>query len=458
MDLKPSAYNISTAFDDADHRIVYNTRTGALAFASGAAASVLRQRGPIDNASLANLTDDDLTQMFEAGFLVGAGRNEFVEVEAEYCLQQQDASVLALCIAPTYSCNLMCPYCYEEGRNASDKIMDAATQDSIVAFAQQAFGAEPYERIEVQWYGGEPLLAPAAIERISKGLMGFCEERGLGFSANMVSNATRIGAEEAALLRECCVDNVLVTIDGPEAMHNQRRPARDGSNSFEAACDGIGNLIREYIDVMVVMNTDRANDPLFDELNEQLKERFGLSAMRTKLNDYYGTFGNGRFSEPGFSLMDHREFTNLQCSRFCEEVHAPQDFANLLQPIPLFCRGQMERYYCIDAMGDVYKCDGRMGRTDHVLFSLADIASADDIPTGTAPVYPFDDDACVACALLPVCKGTCEWERKRCEDHPCHPLKYNTTGYLRGWAHALGYLFAPDRAFLLLSSMKRHQR
>ena len=447
--LKLSAYNIVVPPDDSGRGIVYNTRTGALAVVGESALGVLRLKQPFDETECVEATADTLGQMIEAGFLVDGDRDEFVEVEAEYCLLQQDPSALSLCIAPTYTCNLACPYCYEEGRSASGKKMDDAMQDKIVEFAKIAYATQPYDRIEVQWYGGEPMLVPEAIERISAGLMAFCEERGLGYNAMVISNAARIGAEEAAMLKRSCVNEVLVTVDGPEREHNKRRPARDGSNSYEAVLDGIGHLVRECIDVKPVMNTDRVNDPLLDELNEQLQERFGLSAVRAKLNDYYGTFGHGHFCEPGFSLMDHPEFTRLQCSRFCEECHGPGEFAELLQPIPLFCRGQKERYYCIDAMGDVYKCDGHMGRTDHVLFNLDDVAQPDDIPTDTAPAYPFDDAACIACNLLPLCKGTCEWERKCCTDHPCHPLKYTANEYLRGWADALGE--APEGEFAVLA-------
>lgn len=449
MKLKPSAYNIVVPPDESGRGIVYNTRTGVLAVASERVAAFLKKHEAFEASECIELTEDILKQMSEAGFLVEAERNEFVEVEAEHCLQQQDSTVLALCIAPTYTCNLACPYCYEEGRSSSGKMMDRAVQDKIVAFARFAFEAKPYARIEVQWYGGEPMLAPEVIERISAELMDFCKEKGLDYGAMMVSNATRIGAEEAAMLKRSHVDEVLVTVDGPEHVHNQRRPARDGSNSYEAVLDGIGNLIREYVGVTAVMNTDRVNDPYYDELNERLKEGFGIGIMRTKLNDYYGTFGSGCFCEPGFSLMDHREFSRLQCDRFCGEGHKPYEFANLMRPVPLFCRGQMERYYCIDALGDVYKCDGHMGRADHVMFSLDSIAEAADIPTGTAPEYPFDDAACTACNLLPICKGTCEWERTCCTDHPCHPLKYTAKEYLRGWVDSLGPL--PEGQFAVLS-------
>lgn len=438
MSLKPSAYNILVPPHGRECGIAYNTRTGTLALASERAISFLLSANAFEDASCIPWDEKTLAAMTAGGFLVDADRNEFIEVEAEHCLLQQDPSVLSLCIAPTYACNLACPYCYEKGRDSSSQKMDRAMQDKVIDFARQAYAITPYERLEVQWYGGEPMLVPEAVEHISAGLIRFCEEHSLGYSAMMISNATRINAEEAAMLKHSCINSVLVTIDGPRIVHNQRRPARDGSDSFDAVMASIERLICEYIDVTAVMNTDRVNDASFNELNEQLHERFGIGITRTKLNDYYSTFGCEAFCEPEFSLMDHAEFTRQQCRRFCTEGHEPQDFARLLQPIPLFCRGQAERYYCIDAVGDVYKCDGHMGRTEHVIFNLEDIVRPEDIPGETAPTYPFDDASCSACNLLPLCKGTCKWERACCTDHPCHPLKYTAMEYLQGWIEALG--------------------
>lgn len=442
---KPSIYNVtvpaSAAYPQAT--IVYNTNIGALALMDANALSALEH----PESAPAALR----VQLAEAGFVVDAATDEVAALEAAYRALQQDPSVFSLCIAPTYACNLACPYCYEEGRNASAKPMDEATQDAIIAFAKRAFEESPYERLEIQWYGGEPMLMPGVIERISNALQAFCAEHGLGFSANMVSNATRIGAEEAALLKHACVDPVLVTIDGTEELHNRRRPLRDGGNSFEAVLAGVGHLLDEGITTEVVMNTDKVNDSALDELNALLQERFGISANRTKLNDYYGTFGTGQFCEPQFSLMTHPEYARLQCERFCAEGHTPQEFAGLMQPTPLFCRGQRERYYAIDAEGHVYKCDGRMGRTSHVLFHLADLESNRAIPGNTAPAYPFDDAACCACTLLPVCKGTCEWERKQCTDGACHPLKTTLADYLHGWLNSFGPVEIPESGFLLLA-------
>ncbi|WP_165252878.1 radical SAM protein [Adlercreutzia sp. ZJ304] len=451
MELKPSRYNIVALQESRDGSIVYNTRTGALALVDESIAAVLGMSALLEESDFARIDARAVAQLARSGLLVAAACDELAEAVAEHRALQQDSSVLSLCIVPTYTCNLACPYCYEEGRSSSGKRMDRSMQKKIVDFARLAFEAEPYESIEVQWYGGEPMLMPDAIDAISAGLMRFCEERGLGFSANMVSNATRIGAEEAAMLGRSRVTEALVTVDGPEAVHNGRRPMRNGGNSYEAVLDGIGNLLGEGIGVTVLMNTDKVNDSCLSELNSQLQERFGMSAIRAKLNDYYGTFGRGRFCEPRFSLMDHREFSRLQCERFCEEGHAFAEFAALLQPIPLFCRGQKERYYAIDAMGDVYKCDGRMGRTDHLAFNLDSIGDATDIPTGLAPAYPFDDPACPECSLLPLCKGNCEWERKQCADHPCHPLKYTANEYLYGWVASIEPIEIDETGVVLLA-------
>lgn len=433
--LKPSLYNVMVPAGESHPgaSILYNARTGALALAS---------------KDLEQLLDNP--ELHEAGFAVLAEEDEFAEIESAYRHAQQDESVLALCIAPTYACNLACPYCYEEGRDAPAKPMPREVQDRIAAFAKSEYEHAPYERLEIQWYGGEPMLHPDVVATISEQLMAFCEDRGIGLSANMVSNASRITAEDAAMLNRSNVLDVLVTVDGTEELHNERRPMRDGGNSYEAVLAGIENLVSAGVHVSVLMNTDKVNDSALDELNEVLEQRFGIQAKRAKLNDYHGSFGSGSFREPRFSLMDHKEFTREQCRRFSEEGHSPQEFAALMGPISTFCRGQWERYYCIDAMGDVYKCDGRLGRTEYRIFTLDEVADGKKASPGTAPAYPFNDEACVSCVLLPLCKGTCEWERKCCTDHPCHPLKYTMDGYLRAWLASFGDVETGDSGFMLL--------
>lgn len=405
--------------------LLYHTATGVLALADACMMDALAH--PEGDKEAAAILSD-------AGFLVSAETDELAILEGAYRGAQQDPSALSLLIAPTYACNLACPYCYESGHDAADCMMDESVQDAVLSFVERFYDERPFATLDVQWYGGEPLLGPHVIERLSHAFMAFCEQKGLGYSAMIITNATRATEEVAQMLVQCSVQNALITIDGPREVHNARRPARDGSDSYEAVCAGIGNLLRAGVQVEVLMNTDHLNYDALDELNADLMARFGIIARHTLLNDYFQTYGEGGFRDGPFRLMLHEEFAHKQCAAFCKSGLSAQDVSQMLAPAPTFCRGQKENYFAIDAAGDAYKCDGYLGRTECALFN---VAHPEDYQGDTAPAYPFDDEACTHCSLLPICKGTCEWERKSCADHPCHPIKHTMDEYLRAWLSAL---------------------
>jgi len=50
---------------------------------------------------------------------------------------------------------------------------------------------------------------------------------------------------------------------------------------------------------------------------------------------------------------------------------------------------------------------------------------------------PTRDERCSACELLPLCLGSCIWEREL-SGMPCHPFKTTIGDYLRLYRDCLG--------------------
>lgn len=441
--MKQSRYTLSAKGAGEEH-LLYHTASGTFAVADEETWRAWRslpaegtagaeRPGPAAHADATQSTDqtrEAIAQLAAAGFAVADDADELGALHAAYRAAQQDRRTLALCLAPTYACNLRCPYCYEKDNEAPTRIMDDRVVHAVGDFVQAVHERDGFSRLEVQWYGGDPSLALGAVEDISRMLMTWCAQHDVEYAAMMLSNCARIDDTAADLLVRCAVEEVLVTIDGPEAIHNVRRPAADGSNSFDGIMRAVDALKSRGIRINALINLDKKTAPLLDALHDELLAEHGIDLKPTKLNDYHGTYGCNAFAAPAFNLFTHEEYAHFTYERFAAQPHTPDDYAALLAPAPLFCRGQMENYYGIDAEGDVYKCDGWMGDGRHVLLNLLDGYDAGALDT--APAYPFDDARCTACALLPICKGTCQWERTCCGE-PCHPLKTTIGDYLRDW-------------------------
>jgi len=352
---------------------------------------------------------------------------DFSQLRKQFERQRQDTSTLWLSLAPTYACNCRCPYCYEQDKAVAKTLMSPQVEQAIHDFVQQRYDQQGFQTISVQWYGGEPTLCLDIVNRMSQGLIAWCEGHGVRYEAKLLSNCLLMDAQAAKLLAGCKVTSALLTIDGPREVHNLRRPAADGSDSYQHVLDGIAHLQAAGISCFCLMNIDKANAPHYPEISRMMGER-GVFVMPAKLNDYSHTLnqpGCGAFCAPNFDLFTHEEYAQFMLERFKARGGSAQELQAMMTPCDHFCTGQKNNSFVIDCFGDVYKCDGWMGDKAHVLFNLLT-----DEPVLDAICFdPFADEKCRECDILDVCWGNCSWERERC-GWPCHPLKYTLEGYL----------------------------
>ena len=111
---------------------------------------------------------------------------------------------VGLTICPTMNCNFDCPYCFEQHRPGR---MSPEVQDDVVALARRMMKSSGAKHLSVNWFGGEPLLAPDVIEALSERLMALAEEMGAGYSAGIITNGFLLSQKNIDLLVRCRVDN-----------------------------------------------------------------------------------------------------------------------------------------------------------------------------------------------------------------------------------------------------------
>ena len=427
--MNPSRYNVVATGPDGE-TLLYNTANGSFAALSPEAAAAYR-RGTCPDKKLA-----------QAGFFTERSPEEELEqVRERHRAQRTSADELALTIAPTYACNFKCPYCYEAHHDTSKGIMSREVLDATCAFVEQRFAQAPFGRLYVEWYGGDPSLCLDIVRDFSKRLIAFAEANDVFYDAMMLTNCNLIDATAVELLAGARVSEVFVTIDGLEDAHNKRRVSATGSNSYAKNIEAIRLLTARGIRVTANMNVDKVDIKQLPEVRKMLREQFGIEMVTEQLNDYGHFFGQGAFCAPDFELFTHDEYAQaIHDEQKASGLLTPENLRAMLQPVPNFCRGQVESYFVIDAFGDVYTCDGWMGDKRHRICNILD--ASDGIERHLHEVV-FDatlDEKCSACELLPVCQGSCFWERSCNDDFPCHPLKHTIGAYLRDWRDTFGKL------------------
>lgn len=134
-----------------------------------------------------------------------------------------DNKNVSLTVATTMSCNLRCPYCFEEG-NKSPEFMHDDVADAIVKYLI----SKKAHKINITWFGGEPLMNFKEIERISSFLM----NNGVMYAASIITNGTLFTKGMIEKLDEYSIKSVQITLDGKQPQHDKKRFFANGKGTY----------------------------------------------------------------------------------------------------------------------------------------------------------------------------------------------------------------------------------
>ncbi len=181
---------------------------------------------------------------------------------------------------PTYSCNLRCPYCFQDHMRTNPafkhllKTMEPEMVDRIfAAMPQIERGHGVTEEMDlprnITFFGGEPLLAESrpTVEYIINKALSLGKAN---FSA--VTNGTELEAYQD-LLGQDKISFLQITLDGPPREHDQRRIYADGRGSFEKIARNLTMALDLGVQISVRMNIDRNNIHQLPELAEEIIAR-----------------------------------------------------------------------------------------------------------------------------------------------------------------------------------------
>lgn len=306
---------------------------------------------------------------------------------------------LSLTVTPTISCNLRCPYCFEENKPAG--MMNRETADRLIEFIKSHQFAKT---LGICWFGGEPLLGTDIMEYILDRVAELKDIK-LG-SHSIITNGTLVNDKAIALFRKYPLDTIQITLDGDKPHHDKKRIYPNGGGTFDLILENIGKLLeglpKTYISLRV--NVDNTNKQDYAKIREMIAERFG----KERIHVYPGilTANKGCENETFFTSRDHMEFFR----------NSPEGAAALYpRHMDKGCGATRSNSYVIGPRGEIYLC------WEHVGIKEKEIGSI----TGKAWTRPrlfntymlkgtsYSDEKCRDCFLFPICFGGCPDKRIR---------------------------------------------
>lgn len=154
----------------------------------------------------------------------------------------KESYIKALCLNIIHDCNLRCKYCFaDEGEyHGARKVMSAEVGKKAIDFVIEKSG--PRKNIEVDLFGGEPLMAFDTIkeiveyaktqEKLHKKLIRF----------TMTTNATLLNDEIMKYMDEN-MGNIVLSIDGRKSVNDKVRTRIDGSGSYDRILPNIQKMV-----------------------------------------------------------------------------------------------------------------------------------------------------------------------------------------------------------------------
>jgi uncharacterized protein len=385
-------------FPDTGKILLFNTLTRAQVVVDAEMRSLL-DRLPRAEAPAASA--DSLARLLRLGILCADDADEDSALEQWFQRVHAGDGALRPTVLTTYSCNLACTYCVEEGVK-EPVFMDEATVAEVASYLLRRRRELGSNRIALIFYGGEPLLNPDALTGLASRLQQGCHADEVPFSFSIITNGTLLTPGLVMELNTLGLARMKVTIDGDQAAHDRNRPYRGGRGSFATI---LANLekVAGLTGVDIGVNLDERNaatvPALFDELERRcLRERIkriSFKPVSPTPADRRRLPGSAEIPCAWADVSFARwmvELRELAASRgfavdegigahLCDMIGNPGSFT-------------------IDPTGVIYRCSGFVG---HPEFASGDIRS------GQTGEDPFGElwRRCTSCAMAPLCGDGC---------------------------------------------------
>lgn len=142
-------------------------------------------------------------------------------------------------------CNLSCTYCYKEDLTTPDKGARMDFETAVGAFELLLTEGASRDRVNLVFFGGEPLTNMPLIRRV----IDYAEARGTEVGKTVDFSLTT----NATMLTEDLVDyldahrvGITVSMDGPKALHDKNRRTVGGKGTYDVVAAKARMLLARY--------------------------------------------------------------------------------------------------------------------------------------------------------------------------------------------------------------------
>jgi len=248
------------------NKLMINTLNGKMSEINNEVHNVLTQWQILENISPENSSEIELFDfLMSDGYIVKNYEEEMgIKNATLNILRNAYSKIRADCekmtFVMTYDCNFDCPYCFEAKAKNKNAVMQPEQIDAALKLTNNNL-----EYIGL--FGGEPFL-PKTRKSIEY-LFSIMPDK----IYDIITNGYYL-EEFIDLLSTIKIEKIMVTLDGEESVHNQRRCLKNGQPTYKKILNGIEKCLKIGITMHIRMNTDKENVAASFKLQKYLFETF----------------------------------------------------------------------------------------------------------------------------------------------------------------------------------------
>lgn len=375
------------------------------------------------------ITADDIEEIFQdieelkkEGKLFSEDKFKDLQID----IKARPTQLKALCLHIAHDCNMCCKYCFAgEGEYSGDRsLMSFEVGKRALDFLIEQSGSR--KNLEVDFFGGEPLLNFDVVKQLVAYARSIEKEKGKKFRFTLTTNGVLLNDEVMEWANKECY-NVVLSLDGRKETNDRMRRTRNDKGTYDLILPKFQKMAKErnqqgyYIrGTYTHYNTDFANDILHlaDLGFEQL-------AMEPVVTDPKMDYALQESDIP--KLKDQYD---LLAKEMCKRNREGKGFTFFHYMIDLeggpciYKRisgcGVGTDYMAVTPWGDLYPCHQFVGDEKFLLGNVFDGVKNTDIVNEFKLCNVYSREACQDCFAKLYCSGGCSANA------------YHTTGKITG--------------------------
>lgn len=331
-----------------------------------------------------------------------------------------------LVLSLTEQCNLRCTYCYyKESHAGRVKVMGDEVMEAAIGLAVRRTVAFRQRRLNITFFGGEPLLRFDAIKRgveYAKKVASETAPQGFVVRFAVNTNGTLLNDEIVDFMKR---ENfqIFLSLDGSAERHNICRRQVNGEGSFDLIARHIKTLVNTDVIVLAVITRDNIRG-LCDSFRWLYAQGF---KNITSAVDF-----DGKWTEEELDALG-AEYQKL-AELWVQKKKAGDVFylGTIHDKVKIAVEGSRYRLYSchvyegglsVATDGSIFPCTRFIASDPEAPYCQGNVFTGVDEHRANA-VHEFvhnDKAACEGCAI-----------RHRCTAHECACTSFYTTGTLEG--------------------------